>query len=131
MNIEKVSIAIASILISIITIISIVLIIMNFNNYPVKVEGFLGCNTHLGKISTLTDKRERYNNMNNNGRLKELKRGPIPDFHQQFTGGLPPELQWRSEIENKMNNLTEVQGINGELIQVINPIDNVYNKVNY
>lgn len=132
MNTENLMVLISSILITIIAIITIIFIIINFNNNPLtNIEGFLGCGRQRGKITSLVNKRESYNNMNNTGRLVGLNRGPVPNFHQRFTGGLVPELQWRTEIENKMGNLTEVSGINGELIQQINPIDNVYSGVEY
>ena len=108
------------------------LIIMNFNDSTfLKFEGFLGCTTHKGAISSLSAKRDKYDNTTNNRRLMEGKRGPIPNFHQQFTGGLVPELAWRSDIEKDMNNLTQVSGIDGDMIQPINPVNNVYTAVNY
>jgi hypothetical protein len=132
MNIEQTLVLIAVLLIFVICIVTIVLLLINFNNYPLtRLEGFLGCMTEKGNMTKLVGNRVRYNNMNNNGRITELKRGPVPNFHQQFTGGLPPELQWRNGIETNMNNLSEVSGINGEMIQEINPVDNVYKSVEY
>lgn len=132
MDTEQTLVLIAVLILFIICIITIILLLINFNQTTLGIEEtFLGCITEKGDISKLSNTREKYNNMTNNGRIKELKRGPVPKFHQQFTGGLPPELKWRLDIENKMNSLGEVKGINGEMIQEINPINNVYNNVNY
>jgi hypothetical protein len=112
------------------TLAALFMLMIKFPGSPFYLEEFLGCNTHKGAISSLTQNREQYNNMNNKGRITELNRGPIPQFHQQFTE-LVPELAWRSNIEKDMNNLTDIKGLSGELIQPINPINNVYNNVKY
>jgi hypothetical protein len=133
MNINNKKVILISVLLLIlITIISIILLMVDFHDRTkFKIEGFLGCKNHKGNISSLSSKRDKYDNTTNNNRLLEFKRGPIPNFHKQFTGGLIPELSWRTNLEKDVNNLENVTSINGDMIQPINPINNVYISVNY
>jgi hypothetical protein len=130
MNGEQIIILLSILLLIIICIITVLLLIVNFNNYL--IEPFLGCYKNKGNISSLTSTRTKYNNMNNNGRLQYLNRGPVLKFHQQFTNGeLPPELLWRNNIEKQMNNISSINELDGKMIQHINPINNIYENVNY
>jgi hypothetical protein len=129
MNKEQITVFISVLLLIIITIITLLLLMTKHRDSPFYLEGFLGCKTD--NTSKLNMNRVAYNNMDNRGRITELKRGPIPMFHQQFTGGIIPELLWRSDIEKNINDLSSVNGLKGDIIQPINPINNVYSNVNY
>lgn len=118
------------------TIITIVLQIYTFNDkkYPAGIEGFTACYSSNGSMSVLGSNCAPYNNMNNNGRLLKGNRGPIRNFHECYTGGNIPELNWRVGIKNGMENLSgvDVLKVDAPLIQGNNDaVYNVYNDVDY
>ena len=134
---EDTIVIITVILLIIITFITIGLQIFNYTGWSNRLfvnnkEEFQACYSSNGNMSMRKNICGKYENMTNNGRLAKNNRGPIKNFHQCFTNGEIPELLWRKQMETNINNTTNVDGLNGVMLQPNNDvINNVYNHVDY
>lgn len=101
-------------------------------NYSQANKFVYDCKTPLDKLKPYVNNCPQHGNMSNNGRINMKNMGPLRGFHQCFNGSATiPELNWRVSYEHNTNTVSNVDELNENELQPINPIDNVYGNVNY
>lgn len=109
-----------------------IIILLNINKERFdNIETFLSCvnnNISIPKFENMNANAK----LTNNDRLTKNKRGPINNFHQKFNqNDTIKEHEWRKNLENNINNINNTLNIDPEITGTVNPIDNIYNYVNY